>query len=375
MKKVFLISFLLIMSMSLLVGEIKFHGDGRVRPRLDQKFDENGKTSEDFYYFYWVRLWMDAELDDGWYFRTKLSTDGPADFVGKFGSPTFDGVRGWTADHAAHSGHRGIVRFNEVHFGRKTDKFGFSMGLLPFNALTNPEYDLHFYPVSKSDIPYYTLNNNAAAGFRGYYEVGPGRLNASLTVDNNTGNREVVDERDQYSAFLNYEVPIGNMEIQPTVIASLGAEGNPSPVTAGFNFTPPQLSGFNFQAGAYFTSQNASVENPVTNSGYLDLSNFAPEDSAAYTGKYNGPGVHVQLARQVGPGTVVGWIDYKTINIEDLSTTKNTTLMWLMYKYTVYKSDFGAFVLAPTYRQIRQKFGDHQYIRNKIELTMHFSFK
>lgn len=375
MRRIIFSLIVLLLVFSSLKGEIKFHGDARVRPRLDQKFNQDGKTYEDFYYFYWVRLWMDAKLDDGWYFRTKLSTDGPADFIGKFASPTFDGVGGWTADHAAHSPHRGIVRFNELHFGRKTDNFGFSMGLLPFNALKNPEYDIHFYPVSKSDIPYYTMNNNAAAGFRGYYKVGPGKLNASLSVDNNTGNREVVDERDQYSIFLDYEYNVGEIKLVPTMIYSMGARDKASPLTAGLNIALPKYAGFNIKAGGYMTNQSADIANPAINSGYLGLSDFSAADSSAFNGRYSGAGIHFFLARKVGPGSVVGWCDFKSIDIDNIEDNKNTTLLWLMYKYTVYKSEKGAFVLAPTFRHIRQKFGAIEYYRNKIELTMHISFK
>ena len=375
MRKLLLIGLMVILFLSFLAGEITFKGDARVRPRLDQKFNKNGRTYQDFYYLYWVRLWMEADLEAGWYFKTKLSTDGPGDYIGKFASPTFDGVSGWTAKHSAHSGHRGAVRFNEAHFGRKTDRMGFSIGLLNFNALANPEYDLHFYPVSRSDVPYFVMNTNSAAGFKGYYQIGPGRLNASITVDNNTGNRELIDERDQYSGFLNYEVQVGGVKVQPTLITSIGAQDKPVPITLGTNLTPPKFAGFSIQAGSYYTTQSADVKNSVINPGYVDLVDFSSSDSVNYTGKYSGPGFHLKLAQDLGPGTLVGWADYKSINMDQIDNNKNTTLIWLMYKYTVYKSDYGAFVLAPTFRHMRQSFGDKRYSRNKIELTMHFSFK
>ena len=375
MKKIIVLNLLLITLFVCLKGEIKFRGDARVRPRLDQRFDQNGKTYQDFYYLYWVRLWMDAELEDGWYFTTKLAADGPSSFISKFGGPTYDGIKSWTGENAVHSGHRGAIRFNEAHFGRKTSRFGFSMGILPFNALAEPEFDLHFYPVSKSDIPYLILNNNSAAGFRGYYKLGPGKLRATVTVDNNTGNREEVDLRDQYSSFLNYDFKLGEFKLRPSFIASLGAENRASPLTAGLNVETPQYFGFNFQAGGYFTSQQADIADPASNSGYLGLDDFSAQDSANYTGKYSGPGFHVQLSRKIGPGSFVGWVDHKIIDMDGVNDSKNTTYIWLKYNYPVYKSKSGSFWVGPTFRQIRQTFGGIEYIRNKIEVTLHFNFK
>ena len=138
LKKIKIIVILSITISSALYSQITFHGDARVRPRLDQKFDPDGKTFEDFYYMYWVRLWMDAKLTEGWFFTTRLSADGPAGFIGKFGEGTYGGTDGWSDNQAVHGGGRGVVRFTELYFGRKTKNFGYVMGILPFNALANP---------------------------------------------------------------------------------------------------------------------------------------------------------------------------------------------------------------------------------------------
>ena len=65
LKKVVIFSFLITGLSTSVYGQISFHGDARVRPRYDQKFVNGDQTYKDFYYMYWVRLWMDAALTDG----------------------------------------------------------------------------------------------------------------------------------------------------------------------------------------------------------------------------------------------------------------------------------------------------------------------
>ncbi len=354
MKKIFILLIVFLLSTALF-AEIKISGDARIRPRLDQKFSDGELYNSNVYYLYWARLWLDAKLTDGWYFRTKLSADGPANFVGTFGGGTFDGLPGWSTG-AAHGGSRGALRFSELHFGRRTENWGLCTGILPFNALANPEYDLHFYPVSASDIPYLILNQNSAPGFRGYYKIGPGVLGGSLTVDDNLGfsdgDDKTDDVRDQYSLFLNYVMTLSGLKIQPTLIKTIGSEDCASQMTMGINSTLPKIAGITSSAGAYFTTQ--------------------PEKKV---GKYSGLMVHVKGVKKLGPGTVVSWIDWKTITFDGIDDPINTTFIWFMYKIMLYNSDVGSFSIAPTFRRMMQSSGAPDFARNKIEITMHITFK
>ncbi|MFP4547996.1 MAG: hypothetical protein ACLFQM_07670 [Fidelibacterota bacterium] len=352
MKKIFFI-ILSLLVVQVVFADITIKGDARVRPRLDQVFDAEGKTVEDFYYMYWARIWLDAQLTEGWYFSTKLASDGPGNFIGKFGDTPYDGNGGFTDGAATHSGGRGVVRFAEMHFGRKTDKMGYSMGILPMSALGNPEYDLHFYPMSKSDVPYLIVNTASAAGFRGYYNTEQGRLNVTLTVDDNTGNRlNDANPRDPYSLFADYKMKLGELDINPTLIFTSAGEDMAAPITAGANVGLPKVAGFSLSGGGYFTTQGVEA-----------------------AGKYSGIMTHIKAARPLGPGTFVSWLDYKTIDTDWQDDNVNTALIWVMYKYVVYKSEIGSFYLAPTYRGIFQNTGNVEYIRNKFELTMHIDFK
>ena len=79
--------------------------------------------------------------------------------------------------------------------------------------------------------------------------------------------------------------------------------------------------------------------------------------------------------KPIGPGTFVCWADYKTIDFDELDSIVETTLIWIMYKYEIYKSDFGSFYIAPTFRRMFQKYDDFEFARNKLELTLHMNFK
>ncbi len=360
MKKFLILLIILLLSVTLF-AEITINGDARVRPRLDQKFNKDGKYSEDFYYMYWARLWLDAKLTDGWYFSTKIASDGPGNFIGRFGDTPYDGNGGWTDAAAAHSGSRGVLRFAEMHFGRKNNQMGFSMGILPMSGLGNPEYDLHFYPVSNSDIPYTIVNSASAAGVRGYYKFGEGKLNLTLTLDNNTGNRENdANPRDPYSLFANYEMKFGDIDVAPAVILTSADEDEAAPITGGVNVGLPKIAGFNFSGGLYYTNQSI---NDTT-------SNFT-----TINGKYSGFMSHLKAVRSIGPGTLVSWLDFKSVTPNNEADDVNTTLLWVMYKYVVYKSEVGSFYIAPTFRRIMQNSGNMEYARNKIELTMQLNFK
>lgn len=367
--------FLILLSFNMVFGEITIKGDARVRPRLDQRYNEDGKTYQDLYYMYWARLWMDAKLTEGYYFSTKLGADGPGTFIGKFGEIPGDGVPGYSGGASEISGGRGTVRFVEMHFGRKTEKYGYSIGILPMSGLGNPEYDIHFYPFSRSDVPFHIINLSSAAGFRGYYKIGENKLNVTLTLDENTGNREGTgNPRDQYSLFANYEMTVGEFGVAPTLIYTVADEDLEAPITVGANATMPKVAGFALSGGAYFMMQNAEDVAAVFGDALTQTNNDATEAGKA-TGKYSGGMFHIKADKPIGPGTFSGWINFKSVEMDGLDDRTNMTELWLMYKYTVYKSELGSFSLSPTFRRMMQNTGDVEYARNKIELTMHLTFK
>lgn len=354
MKKLLIVC-LILFSFSTVFAEISIKGDARIRPRLDQKFDEDGKTYEDFYYMYWARLWLHAILTDGYYFTTKLGSNGSGTFIGRLADTPYDGDGGYTDASSAISGGRGSLRFLELHFGRNTDKYGYSMGILPMSGIANPELDLHFYPVSKSDVPFHIVNISSLTGFRGYYKMGNNKLNVTLSLDENTGNREDDMPHDQYSLMANYEMKFGEMMIAPTLIYTMADEDLSAPMTIGANAKLPKIAGASLSAGAYYSNQSVDDDNVL--------------------GKYSGMMLHVKGSKKIGPGAFTSWVNYRTVDIDANDDKTNTTELWFMYKYVLYKSDVGNFSLAPTYRRIMQNTGDVEYSRNKFEVTLHIVFK
>lgn len=345
------------------LAQITINGDARVRPRLDTITSYNADqddniTSSDIYYMYWVRLWVKADIDNGWYADVMIGADGPANWIGKFGTnqnyDRGDDI-GWDRNE------NGILRFNRIEFGRKTDQFGYSGGLLYFNSLANPLYDLHWYPGSRSDVPYLIVDNSTHHGFRGFYNTGNGTLNAAITVDTNAGRSDGIDEtddpKDQYSVHLEYKTKFGDLGVAPSFVYTLGDKdmGAATPMSLGANVNLPKFGETALSLGAYYTSQ--------------------PEEDP---GKYTGFMAHAKVVSPVGPGTIISWLDYSSVDYDEADDTLNTMYLWLMYRIMIHKSDMGNVSINPTFRRIQQTFGDDErfdFSRNKIELTMQMVFK
>ena len=71
----------LVSCLSLIIAEINFSGDARVRPRLDIKDYGPDKSSMDLYYLYRARLNVDASIGEGWFFNGKLGTNSPSEMT------------------------------------------------------------------------------------------------------------------------------------------------------------------------------------------------------------------------------------------------------------------------------------------------------
>jgi hypothetical protein len=356
-----LLSFLFAAQVS---AEVTFSGDMRVLPRYDivtKTISGAETTTKDIYYLYWGRIWMNVKLTEGWYGKAHVAADGPAGYI-KFGAEPFDGVRGYSSAQAAHSPGRATLRFIQLYIGRdnKEAGWGFSTGILPFNGLANPELDLHFYGGALCDIPYMILGQNSAAGFRGYMTLGPGKLTATLTVDDalgkDDGNDATEDRTDQYSLFADYNMKLGDLSFQPTLIKTFGSEGFESPLTAGANLTLPKIAGTTLILGGYYTMNSV-------------------EDTANAVSDYNGYMAHFKAVRKIGPGSLNYWIDYSVLDDDDWSESKNTIQSWLMYSLPLYKSEVGSFALNPTWRYTHQTFTNFQYDQHKFEVALHLTFK
>jgi hypothetical protein len=351
MRKIITLSIIIIGLLSFALAEITLTGDARVRPRIDTKtYGDYGTDNVNNYYMYRARINMKASLGDGWHFSTKLGTNDFAYWTGKFGSGDTP------SSSSLSSAGRGSLSFMELYFGLKRDNFGFAMGVLPLSGFKNPGLDLHFYPSKVVDIPWLIYNNNAYHGFSAYYKVGPGKLNALLSVDNNVTQTQTIDEvevtaSDQMTLMLNYGVKFAGISVNPWLMTTLANEGESAPMTIGANFKGPKLAGFTPAASYFMTSQEV-------------------DETSTYTGNI----MRFNLSGKIGPGSLYFWYDIASVEW-DGGDTHDYTYLWAHYKYVVFKSDKGEFSLKPTIR-IATDFVDDvkDYSRSKFELTMEMKF-
>ena len=63
---------------SILVADINISGDARFRPRYDLKVNGDESSTGDMYYLYRARINLKADIDDGWFFNSKIGTNGTA---------------------------------------------------------------------------------------------------------------------------------------------------------------------------------------------------------------------------------------------------------------------------------------------------------
>lgn len=340
-------------------SQISWSGDVLVRPRIDQKFSDGDKTSQDMYWLGWVRLNMKADIGGGYYAKALLSADGPGHFWGILGTSTWEEPgEYWDRNNPSPQ-----LAFSELYVGRNADNFSFQIGKLNVNALANPAIDLQYYPSSGSDIPYFILARNTADGLRGSFNAGPGKLTASLLINSSVVNTSFdadgneVTASDPYSVHVDYSAKFGGITIAPTFLMEMGvADSTTSPTTMGANFALPKIAGFGISGGVYMTSNNV-------------------EGSTEYSGNM----IHVKAVGKAGPGVVIAWADIGNVSYTDVSDI-STTYIWLMYKYTLYSGDRGSFFIAPIYRKIIKTTtpveGDEsEYSRNKIEMSIHMVFK
>ena len=358
MKK--LLMLLLVMGLTTsLFAQITFSGDARVRPRLDVKDNgEYGGKTSDAYYLYRARLNVAAKVGSGWFFKTQLGTNGVAWWTGKFGDgsnlPSSSSVDGAS---------RGALSFMQLYFGIARDNWGVHGGLIPLNSLKNPMLDLHYYPGKMLDIPFLIFSNMAAHGFASYFKVGPGKINATLLVDNNAGlysedvdGNEISSLKDQYTLMLDFAMKVAGMGIQPVVMYTQANEDEAAPITMGVNFSAPKLVGFT----------------PSVNVGY------SMED-AALVMNYTAWFFRAKIAGKLGPGGLTAWFDIaqKTDTATGLDDkTHDFKHLWVAYKFTLHKGDYGQVSVAPTWRTYMYSIdGEKDYTRHKIELTTEIKFK
>ena len=158
--------FLFVVSVSSTTAHIYFSGDAGIQPRLDVKTYQDKSTgapisqkrSIDGYYLYRARINIKADVADGFFFQTRLSTN-TLDNWNKMG----DNSRlASTKSHGTSTS--GPVDFLQLYIGYKKDKLGLDLGKLPMDH--NILLDTHHYPDHPLDLPYLLIGNQSFTGMK-----------------------------------------------------------------------------------------------------------------------------------------------------------------------------------------------------------------
>ena len=353
MKKILPLLFLF----SILAAEISISGDARFRPRLDIKKNDDGKSTSDMYYLYRARLNLKADIGEGWFFSTKLSSNEIANMTkmgNNYASTYLEGPGNTNSS-------RPSVNFTELYFGYQNDRCGFWVGAFPIK--NNPALDLHFYSNKLVDIPFILYNFSSVTGVGGFKTLFSQKINWFLSVDSNSTNKteesinentEITELSDAYTYGADTQLSFGPLSVVPRVLLSFGgndkSNNNIGAVTFGGDIKLPKLAGISSSVSYHYSVDRSD-------DGY---SGDHLRALATYSLKENG----------------------KVKFFYDLATKDNDSVsfMWLSYTYTCFKGDFGSVTISPTIRiQSGKEAGnccyDDQYQRSKFELTTQINFK
>ena len=387
---------LCLISFSFLMSTIHINGDARIRPRYDIKENGDNSSTSDFYFLYRARLNVKADIDEGWFFKTKLGTSSVAG-MSKMGSDG-DGP-GLT------SSYRPNLSFMELYFGNMSDNWGFWAGVLPLKY--NPILDLHFYSDKLIDIPFMLFNNSATTGFSGYRNILNYKLNWFLSVDNNVINNEeiiaetiTIEEYCSNSNFLDEDIcedaghiwydeeseisidatsnilndyysfgadiffNFGLISINPRFLTSFGGEEDEIlPKSYGADIFLPEFAGFSSSFSYYLSVKGNEEDEEYYKADHMRISFNRPIKGGKLKFFYD---IGAKSAYETNQGLL-------NLNKDKVS------YMWLSYTYSLYKGDMGEVTISPTFRLQNGKGPgtdsfDENYSRAKFEVTAQIKF-
>ena len=347
MKQILL---LLIVFISVLHSQIKINGDAMVRPRYDMI--DNGKYADsrnDFYYMYRARINLRADIGDGWHFKTQLGHHG----YGAFGMTNQNTTKRLPNEIEGSS--RPSVDFLQMYFGYESNDAGIIGGIIPLNSLNNPLFDLHYYPNIMIDIPNILMGVDGVFGFTGYIKILDNKLTAYVLKDKNEiyvedpNGIKKNDKNDSYTLGASYNLNFGNLSIEPNAYLAVASEGNQAPTTLGLNLKLKEVGPFTLFATGGISNQK--------NTGTIE---------------YDANFLRIKLEGKLGSGLFTFWYDLANRNdkLNNLTEKHKFNFYYLMYTFTVYKSDKGTVTIAPTIMNLKEKVDNKKdYDRYKFEIS------
>jgi len=319
-------------------ASINFSGDAQVRMRGEfrdwenEDWSNNEHPKDDLKYMYRLRLKASADLGDGYFAKALIAKEAP----------------GWFS--TVDSGDSFTLGVSQLYFGRMMENSHYMMGRLPLNSLNNPIFDLTMYPDMPLEIPVFLNNNDRIFGFNYGTKIGSGELNTTLCILDNRSDRdwdELLD--DSYALHVSYKTNIGNVSIEPQILAALTDGGNMvassvSPVTFGGTISSTLNDDTHVSVSGFYTTvdeMDSDDSTPIEYDGYL-----------------------IRVKATHGP--VVAWIDYSNYEATTPWYNADTSGMfiWGQYNWKVYESSMGSFTLSPTVRYLAFEGGQPEWDSN-----------
>ncbi|NEX13738.1 MAG: hypothetical protein C1941_03430 [Prosthecochloris sp.] len=344
---------------------IKFSGDAQVRPRVEMtKSGESGEWKEELYWLYRLRLRLAADLGSGYFAKALLASESAGWFATiSDGRGTVD-LNGKTYNLFPDnlSDHFGV---NQVYFGRMMQDSHYILGIMPVNSFNNPVFDLAVYPTSAVGIPYLLINNDRIFGLNYGRKVGPGELSATLCVLGDAQWDSTDDSflRDEYAVHLMYKTNIGDVIIDPQLLAAVTRTQN---VDIG---APEEYGHAPFTFGT-------NVIIPAGDTKFT-LSGFYTNDGIGLVDDENGVDYSAYIVRaKAEHGPVRAWVSYNAADVKSpMSDDYENFYVWAQYTLKVYESSMGKFTLTPTVRyRDRDMNGSDKDTRWRTEVWANISF-
>ena len=360
-------------------ASIKFSGDAQVRPRVEMvKKGAGGEWNEELYWLYRLRLRAAADLGSGYFAKALFASESAGWFA-----TISDGKETATVDHReitlfpkSLSDHFGV---NQLYFGRMMQDSHYIVGIMPVNSFNNPIFDLAVYPKSSVGIPYLLLNNDRVFGLNYGRKIGPGELNATLCVldDEHEDTTSESFLRDEYAVHLMYRTNIGDVTIDPQLLAIVTrTQVRPfpdPPFTHPYDNVP--------EAGIAPFTFGTNVIIPAGKTKFT-ISGFYTKDGIGLVDEDNGVEYSAYMFRvKAEHGPVRTWVGY---NKADVVTSPldpsaqgdyKNLFVWAQYNWKVHESSMGKFTLSPTVRYLNKgKDGANTYERWRTEIWANVSF-
>ena len=372
-----ILSVLILSNTDTAYAQITISGDARVRPRWDinDRTGNNQNLTRDVYVMYRARVNMTADIGDGWSFNSLFGHNGVGEYAGKFSRGELPDILGVEQSNISNdAARRATVDFMLLNIAYKHHLGGFKLGLFALGAVSNPVYDLHYYPARMVDIPYFIFNNDGIYGFSGYrnFNEGNTKLEAALYVDDDRGefiknsDGEVLQNNDdQYTLELGLNHKTAGINWRLQSLYTLAADSIAKPITISLQSSGWQLGKTRVDGQVMYSNQR--TDNPVSNQGHFGL----PMNS------YDAWFFRITTIRKFGSDRLRVWWDLSN-RIDHLETgdmARQFHHIWAEYAIQLAKTDHGRIVLIPRIRQqLVQDDGVQRQLRHKIEMDLDIFF-